>query len=122
MQAVVKTPHIEISIKGNIPEKLLFLLKKEYGEKVKLSEESDEEKVNIFETEWYRKTKAEISPADNLKIYREMRGLTQAKLGEMLGGVPRQHISNMERGIRSISVRTTQKLAKIFNISVKKFL
>ena len=122
MQAVVKTPHIEISVKGNIPEKLLSLLKEEYGENVKLSEDNEEEKVNIFESEWYRKTKNKITPADNFRIYRKVHGMTQEKLGAMLGGVPRQHISNMEQGIRSISVKTANKLAQIFNVSVEKFL
>jgi len=121
MQAVVKTPLIEINIKGVIPTKLLSVLKEEYGEQVKLSKDIDEEKVNIFETEWYRKTKAKTTPGDNLRIYREMYGMTQKKLGEMLGGIPRQHISNMERGIRTISLKTAHKLSEIFNISVEKF-
>ncbi|NIR49600.1 helix-turn-helix transcriptional regulator [candidate division KSB1 bacterium] len=97
-------------------------MKEEYGEIVTFIEELDKAKVNIFETEWYQKTKAKVTPAINLKIYREMHGLTQEKPGEMLGGVPRQHISNMERGIRAISVKTAQKLAQIFNVSVEKFL
>ena len=122
MQAVVRTPLIEIDIKGDIPAKLLSVLKEEYGEKVELSEDIDEEKVNIVETEWYRKTKAKTTPGDNLKIYREMYGMTQEKLGEILGGIPRQHISNMERGVRSISIKTAQKLSQIFKVSVEKFI
>ena len=65
-------------------------------------EDNDEEAVNVFETAWYRDVKSKMTLGDNLRIYRENRGLTQAKLGEMLGDVPRQHISNMERGMRSI--------------------
>ena len=122
MQAVVKTPHIEINIKGNIPKKLLSVLREEFGGEVILSQDSDEEKVNIFETEWYRKTKAKITPGDNLKLYREMHGMTQQKLGEILGGIPRQHISNMERGIRSISIKVAQKLSQIFKVSIEKFI
>ncbi|MFQ5640366.1 MAG: helix-turn-helix transcriptional regulator [bacterium] len=51
-----------------------------------------------------------------------MQGLTQRELGEMLGRIPRQHISNMERGIRSISLRTARKLSEIFNVSVDRGL
>ena len=91
-------------------------------QKVKLSEDINEEKVDIFESEWYRKTKAKTIPGDNLKIYREMHRLTQGKLSEILGGILRQHISNMERGIRSISLKTAQKLSQIFKISVAKFI
>ena len=124
MQAVVKTPRIEIKITGEIPKKLLSVLEEEYGEKIKLSEEeeSDEETVNIFETDWYREIKTSTKPGENLRIYLENHGLTQAKLGEMLGGIPRQHISNMERGTRAISLKTARKLAKLFRISVEKFV
>ena len=105
MQAVVKTPRIEINIKGEIPDRLMSVLEEEYGEQIQLLEDNDEETVNVFETDWYRDIKSKMTPGDNLKIYRENRGLTQAKLGEMLGAVPRQHISNMERGVRSISLK-----------------
>jgi len=50
MQAVVKTPHIEVNIKGTmIPEKLISLLKEEYGEKVKVIDNDDDKLVNVFE-------------------------------------------------------------------------
>jgi len=122
MQAVVKTPRIEINIKGEIPSKLLSVLQEEYGEAVALVEEDDDELVDVFETEWYKELKAKMTPGDSLRIYRELRGLTQKKMGEMLGGVPRQHVSNMERGVRSISLKTARKLAKIFDVSVEKFI
>ena len=122
MQAVVKTPRIEINIKGEIPDKLMSVLEEEYGEQVQLLEENDEESVNIFETDWYRDIKSRMTPGDNLRIYRENHGLTQARLGEMLGGVPRQHISNMEREVRSISLKTARKLAKLFKVSPEKFI
>ena len=48
--------------------------------------------------------KAKTLPGDFLRIYRENKGLTQAELGKKLGGIHRQHISNMERGQRSISI------------------
>jgi len=39
MQAVVKTPRIKINIRGDIPKKILSVLREEYGEKIKLSED-----------------------------------------------------------------------------------
>jgi len=122
MQAVVKTPHIEIRIKGDIPPGILSLLRKEYGRKVHIFEDEDDEYVNIIETDWYKKTKAEMIPADNLKIYRRIHKLTQEKLGAMLGGIPKQHVSNMEHGIRPISKRMARKLATIFDVSVERFI
>jgi len=74
------------------------------------------------DTKWYKKTKAKMIPGDYLRIYRENRCLTQGKLGELFGGIPRQHISNMERGHRTISLKTGRKLAKILNASVEKLL
>ena len=122
MQAVVKTPRIEIFIKGEIPARLLSVLNEEYGGQVRLSKDKGDELVDIFETEWYRSVKSGMTPGDNLRIYRENHGLTQARLGEMLGGVPRQHISNMEREVRSISLKTARKLAEIFRVSPDKFI
>ena len=78
--------------------------------------------MDIFATDWYREIQAKTTPGDNLKIYRENRGLTQAQLGEILGGILRQHVSNMERGIRPVSLKTARKLAKIFKVSPGKFV
>jgi DNA-binding XRE family transcriptional regulator len=118
----VKTPHIEIKIKGDIPQKLIKVLKDEYGKNVKISEDKDEELIDVFETEWYKSIKAKTKPGDNMKIYREIHKLTQEKLGELLGGIPRQHVSNMERGTRSISLKTAKQLSKIFKVSPDKFI
>ena len=43
MQAVVKTPRIEINIKGEIPDRLMSVLEEEYGEQIQLLEDNDEE-------------------------------------------------------------------------------
>ena len=106
MQAVVKTPHIEISVKGaKIPPKLMKLLKEEYGKELNLVMDGEDELVNVFETQWYKSIKGKMTPGKYLRIYRENKGLTQAQLGKALGGIPRQHISNMENGHRAISLK-----------------
>jgi len=122
MQAVVKTPHIEVNIKGMIPQKLISLLKEEYGEEVKVTDNDDDTLVNVFETPWYRNIKEALKPGEVMKIYRENRAMTQTRLGELLGGIPRQHISNMENGKRPISLNTARKLAKLFNIPIERLL
>ena len=121
MQAVVKTPRIEINIKGEIPDRLLSVLQEEFGNDVRISDRADEV-VDIFATDWYRDIKAKIRPGDNLKIYRQNHDMTQAELGQKLGNIPRQHISNMERGIRTISLKNARKLAIIFGVSPEKFI
>ena len=123
MQAVVKTPHIKINIQGDIiPTKLLFFLKQEYGNKVKFVEEESDKLLNAVNTQWYKDIKTATTPGDYLRVYRERDGLTQAKLGEMIGGVARQHISNMENGRRSISLNAARIFADIFDVSFEIFL
>ena len=84
--------------------------------------EARNELVDVFETDWYKSIKSKTKPGDNMKIYREIHKLTQEKLGGLLGGIPRQHVSNMERGTRSISLKTAKQLSKIFKVSPEKFI
>ena len=122
MQAVVKSPHIELKIKGEISPKLIAVLEEEFGPELQLEQDQDDEVLDIFEMDWYTQIKSKMTPGDNLKIYRENRGWTQAQLGEMLDSMPRQHISNMERGTRSISKKTARRLAQIFKVPTGKFI
>ena len=122
MLAVVKTPRIRIEIKGKISKRLLDVLKEEYGSDVQIIPDDEDEKIDIFEMDWYKKIKEKLTSGKNMRIYRQNRGMTQKELGELLGGVPRQHISNMERGIRAISKKVALNLSKIFNTSVDKFI
>ena len=122
MQAVVKTPHTKIKIQGRISNRLLYVLKEEYGPEVKVIFEADDEKMDVFETDWYKRIKARMSPGQNLRIYRQNRGMTQMELGKLLGGLPRQNISNMEKGLRPISKKMALKLTELFHVSVEKFI
>jgi DNA-binding XRE family transcriptional regulator len=121
MQALVKTPRTDIRIQGEIPPRLLDVLRSEYGSRLKLSED-DDECVEVTETEWYKETKAAASPGDVMRIYRKNQQMTQAQLGEQLGGLPRQTVSNMECGKRAVSLATAKKLAVIFNVPASRFL
>jgi len=121
MQVHVKTPRIKIDIKGEISKKHLSLLKKEYGENLHLINK-DDKPIDIFKTEWYKKIKSQMTPGTNLKVYRINKRLTQVQLGELLGGIPKQHISNMENGKRPISLKTAKSLSRFFKVSVDKFV
>ena len=122
MQVHVKTRHIKIDIEGDIPSGLIVLLKEHYGKKVRFVNDRDDELVDVFETDWYKRISAKTSAGDAMRIYREIHKMTQGELGEKLGGVSRQNISHMERGIRPISLRTAKKLAKIFDVFVGDFI
>jgi len=47
---------------------------------------------------------------------------TQSQLGRLLGDVPKQCISNLENGVRPISKKMALKLARIFEVSVARFI
>ncbi|WP_446008462.1 helix-turn-helix transcriptional regulator [Candidatus Electrothrix sp.] len=121
MQALVKTPRTDIRIQGEISPRLLDILQSEYGGSLKIYD-GDEEYVELTETDWYRQTKAKTAPGDAMRIYRKNQQMTQAELGKRLGNVPRQLVSNMERGKRAISLATAKKLAAIFNVPASRFL
>ncbi|MFW5771286.1 MAG: helix-turn-helix domain-containing protein [Spirochaetota bacterium] len=118
----MKTPHIKIDMKGEIHPKVLSVLKEVYGKKVKIIKEKDDELVDVFETEWYKNINSEMTPGKNMTIYRKIHKMTQEELGEMMGGISKQNISHMERGIRSISKVNAKLLAKIFDVPVDRFI
>ena len=120
MQVHVKTPRTEIEMKGDIPEKIINLLKEVYGKKVTLSD--DDEYINIRETEWYKKARERATPGSSMSVYRKLHKMTQAELGEKLGGISKQNISHMERGAKPISKKVAKQLADLFKVSVEKFI
>ena len=122
MQAHVKTPHIKIDIKGEIHPRVLSVLKEVYGKRVKLIKENDEELVDVFETEWFKKIDSKMTPGKNMRIYREIHKMTQDELGNKLGGISKQNISHMERGIRPISKKTAKSLAMLFKVPADRFI
>ncbi len=120
MQVLVKMPHIKIDMKGDIPAKIIKLLKSEYGDDVKIKD--DDDSIDVKDSQWYKKMSRKMTPGDYLRIYRENLSWTQERLGKELGGIPRQHISNMEKGRRAISVDMAEKLATLFRKPVSRFL
>lgn len=77
--------------------------------------------INIKDTDWYKEMKESYSPASNLAFYRKEKKLTQASLGNMLG-VPKQYISDMEHGRRSISKEMAKKIAVALDSPVGLFI
>jgi len=122
MQAVARTPHIDIRITGEISEKLLKTLADECGGDLVIITDPDEEFVDAQEADWYKEAKAGLTPGESLRIYRQNAGLTQEALGKMLGDLPRQHISNMENNSRAISLEMAKKLAKLLHTAPARFL
>lgn len=55
----------------------------------------------------------------NVKKYRKALGISQEKLAD-LSGLHRTYISNVERGLRSISLGNIQKIANALEIEIYK--
>jgi transcriptional regulator with XRE-family HTH domain len=63
-----------------------------------------------------------MTPEKYLRLYRERKGLTQTHLGKELGDIPRQNISNMENGLRTISLNMARKLSTLLNAPIDRFI
>ena len=124
MLAVVRkrrTKKALFEIKGKIPKKVIDYFAHEYGAQFEIID-SDEDFINIFNTDWFKNISKSTTPGDSLKIYRENMGFTQEELGSKLGNFTRQNISDMENGRRSISKEVAKKLSNIFDVPVERFL
>jgi len=121
MLAVVKTPHIDVRIEGEVPPRLLRLLKTEYGTELKVAQEDSDETVDLFKTAFYRKVKKQMTPGTYVRVYRENHGFTQEQLGTKVG-VSKSFICDIEHNRRSISKEMAKKFSKIFKISVERFI
>ena len=123
MLAVVKTPHTKITLEGEIPKPVLRVMKFEFGKDFVIKKEDNEsEWTNPESMDWYKKTKAEMTPGLYVKTYRESRGWSQQELGAKLGGLTRQRVSNLENDHRSISKNIAKQLAELFDVPIDLFL
>ena len=115
----VKTPHTEINIKGDVSEKILEVLRSEYGEGLEVQNDTY---IDPFETNWFNEVKESLSPGDYLKTDRENKGITQNELGSEVGSFTRQYISDLEHGRKNISLSVAKKLASYFNRPVDLYI
>jgi antitoxin component HigA of HigAB toxin-antitoxin module len=121
MLAVVKKPRTKtpiFEIKGEIPDKVMDFLKKEFTVEI----DDDEEYVNLMETDWYKEREAGRTPGQAVRVYRDNFGYSQAKLGKLLSGMSRQNVSDMENNRRGISKDIAKRLSKIFKVPVDLFI
>jgi DNA-binding XRE family transcriptional regulator len=126
MSAVVKTHHIKqgstkgsafhLSFKHTTPRRILSEARKRYARYL-----TDEETIPIAGTPWYKKMSKEMTPARQLKTYREILGYSQAWLGELVG-TPASRISDYETGQRAISKEIAKKLGDVFKTSPAIFI
>ncbi len=121
MQVVAKTRRIDLKMVGDIPDRVLNVLKEEYGD-LQVISDVEEELVNVEDTDWFRSMQAAMTPGKVLRAYRTRENLTQIELGRRIGDVPRQHISGMETGNRPIGREMAKRLAEVLRFDYRKIL
>ncbi|MDM8540334.1 helix-turn-helix transcriptional regulator [Desulfococcaceae bacterium HSG9] len=112
MLALVKKPHIELSLHGDNVEELLLWIKKKYD--VAILSDDDEVSVPVEETDFWKEMESNRI-GNLLAAARYKVGLTQAELAEKLG-LRRNMISDYERGKRRLSLTMAERFSKILNI------
>jgi ribosome-binding protein aMBF1 (putative translation factor) len=111
MLAVVKTPHIELSINGEGSKEALDWLARKFRVQVISGEDK---KVNIEETDFYREM--EVNRSGNLlEAARLKAGLSQKQLAEAVG-IRQTMISEYESGRRRITKAIAGRFAKELKI------
>jgi len=95
-------------------------LRSHYGDNLQIFD-ADDELINPKDSAWYKETEKTMTPGTYLRIYRENSEMTQAQLAEHLG-VTRFRVSDMERGVRSVSKQSAKKLAEIFDVPAGRFI
>ena len=113
MLAVVKKPHIEISLHGEHVAELVAWIRKKYDITV-LADEPEDEFVSIESTDYWKEM--EKNRVGNLLAGARLKaGLTQAQLAKKLG-VRQNMISDYERGRRTYSDAMAKRLSKTLKV------
>ena len=113
MLALVKKPHIEISIHGEHTDELLAWIKKKYDIAI-LTDEPEDEFVSIESTEYWQEM--EKNRIGNLLAGARLKaGLTQAQLAKKLD-IRQNMVSDYEHGRRNYSDAMAKRLSKTLKV------
>jgi len=116
MLALVKKPHIELSIHGENVDELIDWISRKF--EVKILSSNDAENVPVEETNFWKEMQSNrignLLAGARLKV-----GLTQAHLAKKLG-VRQNMISDFERGKRRLSPAMAKRLAKALHIDINR--
>ena len=118
MLALVKKPHIELSIQGEQVEELVAWIRKKYEVSI-LSTENGEDSVRVEETEFWRQM--EKNRVGNLLAGARLKaGLTQGQLAKKLG-IRQNMVSDYERGRRRLSPAMATRLCAVLQVKESYF-
>ena len=113
MLALVKKPHIELSIQGDQVEELVAWIRKKYELSV-LSTEDGDDSIPVEETEFWKQM--DRNRVGNLLAAARLKaGLTQGQLAKKLG-IQQNMVSDYERGRRSLSPGMAARFSAVLHI------
>jgi ribosome-binding protein aMBF1 (putative translation factor) len=113
MLALVKKPHIELSIQGDQVEEFVAWIRKKYELSV-LSAEDGEDSIPVEETEFWKQM--DRNRVGNLLAGARLKaGLTQGQLAKKLG-IQQNMVSDYERGRRSLSPAMAARFSDVLHI------
>lgn len=116
MLALVKKPHIELSIHGEHVDELIAWIKEKFEVSILTSDDSDS--LPIEETDFWKEM--QFNRAGNLLAAARLKaGLTQAQLAKKLG-IHQSIVSDYERGRRRFSQDMAKRLAKALYVKVER--
>lgn len=109
----VRTRHTDFTVEGSIPNELLIRINDTFdcGHDFQHAEQMD----------WYKRAEKLELVGENLKFYRERKGLTRVQLSKETG-ISKQLISMMERNKTAISKNNALTFSKYFNVPMSQFL
>jgi DNA-binding XRE family transcriptional regulator len=123
MLAVVNQPRIRIEAPV-IPRKLVSFLRLNYGD-VEITRSGDfaesapdSAAMPVQDMDWYKETRAKMTPGENLMLLRKNRGFTQKALAER-SGIAATAISDMEHKRIPIGRKSARKLADALGTSFR---
>ncbi|MCP3966240.1 MAG: helix-turn-helix domain-containing protein [Lentisphaerae bacterium] len=118
MLAVVKKPHIEITLKGEGANEIIGWISQKY--EVSILEDDapadNEQFVDIKETEWWQNNKHRVITGARHKI-----NMTQNELAAQ-SGFRQSVISEYENGKRPLTLKAALKLAKVLETTPEHLL
>lgn len=117
MLAVVKKPHIELSISGEGADELIEWIRRKFPVKVLIADET-EKIVPVENTDFYQEMQ-ENRVGNLLEAARLRAGLKQKELAEKVG-VKQNMISDYERGKRRLTPAMARRIAGALNMPVER--
>lgn len=114
MLALVKKPHIELSIQGDQIEELIAWIREKYDVTV-LTESNSDESIKIEETDFWQEMQS--NRIGNLLVAARLKaGLTQKEVAKVVG-IRQSMISEYEHGKRRLTKEMGKKISTALKIN-----